>query len=90
MNKQLARPSMPCAECRDRPAALQLMAQQEADPSAGPIVQEVTLEELQAFSKEHLPPYQVPRSAIFVDEIPRNAMGKVNKKQLIKDLFPGD
>ncbi|GMF33193.1 unnamed protein product [Phytophthora lilii] len=36
------------------------------------------------FSKEHLASYRVPRKYFFVDEIPKNAMGKVNKKALAK------
>ncbi|CAI5726154.1 unnamed protein product [Hyaloperonospora brassicae] len=34
------------------------------------------------FLKEHLASYRVPRKYLFVDEIPKNAMGKVNKKAL--------
>ena len=52
------------------------------------LVQKVTLEQLQSFAKEHLPPYQVPQQVEFVDDIPRNAMGKINKKQLLKSMFP--
>lgn len=33
-----------------------------------------------------LPP-QVPKRIEFVDALPRNAMGKVNKKQLLRDFF---
>ena len=51
-------------------------------------MQKLGLTELQAFAKEHLPPYQVPRHAVFIEKIPRNAMGKVNKKQLSQDMFP--
>lgn len=36
------------------------------------------------FSKEHLASYRVPRKYFFVEEIPKNAMGKVNKKALAK------
>ncbi|KAF4315073.1 hypothetical protein G195_011417 [Phytophthora kernoviae 00238/432] len=36
------------------------------------------------FTKEHLASYRVPRKYFFVDEIPKNAMGKVNKKLLTK------
>jgi malonyl-CoA/methylmalonyl-CoA synthetase len=36
------------------------------------------------FSKEHLASYRVPRKYYFVEEIPKNAMGKVNKKALAK------
>lgn len=37
---------------------------------------------------EKLPTYQVPKQVIILDEIPRNAMGKINKKALRKKLFP--
>ncbi|CAI5734345.1 unnamed protein product [Peronospora farinosa] len=36
------------------------------------------------FVKEHLASYRVPRKYFFVHEIPKNAMGKVNKKALAK------
>ena len=48
---------------------------------------QVGLEELQRFAAGELPPYQLPRQLRLVDALPRNAMGKVNKKQLVKDLF---
>lgn len=35
-----------------------------------------------SFAKEHMPAYRVPRKYFFVDQIPKNAMGKVNKKAL--------
>lgn len=47
----------------------------------------MTLAELQKFAKEKLATYKVPRLALFVDEIPKNAMGKVSKKPLV-NLFP--
>ncbi|GLD96146.1 hypothetical protein PINS_up004824 [Pythium insidiosum] len=37
---------------------------------------------LPAFAKQHLADYRVPRRYFLVDEIPKNAMGKVNKKAL--------
>lgn len=37
--------------------------------------------------RELLPPEKVPRVVRFVEEIPKNAMGKVNKKGLVKDMF---
>ncbi|RLN20177.1 hypothetical protein BBJ28_00010956 [Nothophytophthora sp. Chile5] len=36
------------------------------------------------FTKEHLADYRMPRKYFFVEEIPKNAMGKVNKKALAK------
>lgn len=40
--------------------------------------------QLRDWLKPKLSAYQVPRQYLFVDSIPRNAMGKINKKQLIK------
>ena len=45
-------------------------------------------EDIVAYAQKHLPTYQVPRTLKLVDAIPRNAMGKINKKQLVKQLFP--
>jgi len=47
----------------------------------------LTIQELKKWAGERLPPYQVPTIVKFCDSIPRNAMGKVNKKQLVIDLF---
>lgn len=48
----------------------------------------LTLRDLRAWARERLPPYQLPRQLELVEAIPRNAMGKVNKKELRKQLFP--
>ncbi len=45
-----------------------------------------TDEELRRFCGERLPPYQVPDAFLRVDAVPRNAMGKVNKKALAKEV----
>ncbi|MBJ7472786.1 MAG: acyl-CoA synthetase, partial [Solirubrobacteraceae bacterium] len=42
----------------------------------------VTQEELQAFVRNNLARYKVPREVIFLDEIPRNQMGKILKREL--------
>lgn len=47
----------------------------------------LVLEELQAWCKERLAPYKVPRALRTVDVLPRNAMGKVLKPEVSK-LFP--
>jgi fatty-acyl-CoA synthase len=39
-------------------------------------------EELKAFVKENLARYKVPRDVVFIDELPRNATGKVLKREL--------
>ena len=38
------------------------------------------------FAGQRLPKYQVPHRVVVLTEIPRNAMGKLNKKALKKDL----
>jgi malonyl-CoA/methylmalonyl-CoA synthetase len=44
----------------------------------------VTGEELIRFCREKLAPYKSPKSIVFRDDLPRNAMGKVQKAQLRK------
>ncbi len=43
---------------------------------------EVGGEELRAYVKENLARYKVPRDIVFVEELPRNATGKVLKREL--------
>lgn len=33
-------------------------------------------------------PYAIPTELIVVEEIPRNQMGKVNKKELLQRFYP--
>jgi acyl-CoA synthetase (AMP-forming)/AMP-acid ligase II len=42
-----------------------------------------TADELTAFCQERLADYKVPRRVTFVDELPRNATGKVLKRELV-------
>jgi fatty-acyl-CoA synthase len=44
---------------------------------------DVSEEEVQAFVKDNLARYKVPRDVIFLDELPRNPTGKVLKRELI-------
>ncbi|KAJ5580289.1 uncharacterized protein N7459_006274 [Penicillium hispanicum] len=37
--------------------------------------------------KDHLAPYKIPQEMKVLKAIPRNAMGKVNKKALVKEVF---
>ncbi|OUZ99991.1 AMP-dependent synthetase/ligase [Macleaya cordata] len=46
----------------------------------------ISLEELQTWAKEKLAPYKIPTRLLLWDSLPRNAMGKVNKKELKKML----
>jgi fatty-acyl-CoA synthase len=43
---------------------------------------EVSEDELRAWVKENLARYKVPREIVFLDELPRNATGKVLKREL--------
>ena len=38
--------------------------------------------------KERLVPYKIPQVMVTVDDIPKNAMGKINKKQLVAQVWP--
>lgn len=51
-------------------------------------VVQIDLESLQKHASEKLAPYQIPKLLKVLEEMPRNAMGKINKKGLIKDVFP--
>ncbi|KNA22452.1 hypothetical protein SOVF_033320 [Spinacia oleracea] len=46
----------------------------------------LTLEELCSWAKEKLAPYKLPTKLHIWESLPRNAMGKVNKKELKKSL----
>ncbi|KAB2611299.1 malonate--CoA ligase [Pyrus ussuriensis x Pyrus communis] len=48
----------------------------------------ISLEELSFWAKDKLAPYKIPTRLILWDSLPRNAMGKVNKKELKKTLAP--
>ena len=47
----------------------------------------LTLSELRMWARDFMAPYMIPTELRVVDIIPRNAMGKINKKQLLKDIF---
>ena len=47
---------------------------------------ELTEEEVQAFCRDDLASYKKPREVVFVDELPRNAMGKVLKHEVREGL----
>src|SRR3954468_16476579 len=42
-------------------------------------------DDLKAYIKSNLASYKVPRDVVFLDELPRNATGKVVKRELAKD-----
>lgn len=45
------------------------------------------VKEMRRDLKAHVPPFKIPQDLEIVDSIKRNAMGKVNKKDLITDVF---
>lgn len=64
------------------------------DPKWGEIVaaaitsstETTSLKDIQSWSKNYLSAYKIPRKLIFLEELPKNAMGKVVKKDL-RDYF---
>jgi len=42
----------------------------------------LTAEAVQAYVKDNLARFKVPRDVVFVEELPRNATGKILKKEL--------
>ena len=47
----------------------------------------VTLEDIRVICKEHLSSYKMPKKLLEWDgDLPRNVMGKINKKQIKKQL----
>ncbi|KAA0046889.1 malonate--CoA ligase isoform X1 [Cucumis melo var. makuwa] len=47
----------------------------------------MSLDELRTWAKDKLAPYKLPTMLLLKDSLPRNAMGKVNKKELKKKLI---
>jgi len=47
----------------------------------------LTLQELRSWCEDKMPKYWLPSDLRILNEMPRNAMGKVNKKELIKTIF---
>ncbi|KAM4630075.1 malonate--CoA ligase ACSF3, mitochondrial-like [Polymixia lowei] len=48
----------------------------------------LTLAELKTWGREHMASYTIPTGLVLVEEMPRNQMGKVNKKDLLRHFFP--
>uniref|UniRef100_A0A3B4AJW7 Uncharacterized protein n=1 Tax=Periophthalmus magnuspinnatus TaxID=409849 RepID=A0A3B4AJW7_9GOBI len=47
----------------------------------------LTLSDLKIWAREHMAPYTIPTGLLLVDQMPRNQMGKVNKKELLRHFF---
>ncbi|CAL9701563.1 unnamed protein product [Knipowitschia caucasica] len=48
----------------------------------------LTLSDLKIWAREHMAPYTIPAGLLLVEEMPRNQMGKVNKKELLRHFYP--
>jgi malonyl-CoA/methylmalonyl-CoA synthetase len=75
----------------EHPAVAEVAVIGAPDPTWGEVVTAcvvarggapLTLEVLQAFARDRLAPYKLPRALRLVDALPRNAMGKVQKQKL--------
>jgi acyl-CoA synthetase (AMP-forming)/AMP-acid ligase II len=75
----------------EHPAVAEVAVRGVADPTFGEVVTAwvvargpapPTLPELQTFARERLAPYKLPRALHVIAELPRNAMGKVQKQRL--------
>ncbi len=66
----------PDAEWGERVTAVIVLHQTES----------VTGDELMRFCREKLAPYKSPKSIVFREDLPRNAMGKVQKAELRKEI----
>lgn len=69
-----------------RVAAVVVVQSAAADEGA-PAEREQRQQELLAFCREQLATYQVPVEFRWVEELPRNAMGKVNKRGVLAEMF---
>lgn len=49
--------------------------------------QKMSLADLKQWASGYMVPYQIPTVLLVVDELPRNTMGKVNKKELNAMFF---
>ncbi|XP_028595830.2 malonate--CoA ligase ACSF3, mitochondrial isoform X1 [Podarcis muralis] len=49
--------------------------------------QALSLTDLKEWAREFMAPYTIPSELLVVEEIPRNQMGKVDKKQLLKHFY---
>lgn len=73
--------AVPNAEMGEEVKALVMAAEPASPPAAA---------DLDAFCREHLAGYKCPRSYEFVDDLGRNAMGKINKRSLMRPFWPTD
>jgi malonyl-CoA/methylmalonyl-CoA synthetase len=93
--RELAVFGVPCPTYGEKIAAVVVPAGESEDAiyAAASALQDPAaatkfLADIKEFLKDKLPPYKVPTVLKVVSGIPRNAMGKINKKALRAELFP--
>jgi len=74
-----------CIGVPDHEMGERLVALVQARPDA-----EVALDVLSAWCREHLAGYKCPKEFRFVAEVPRNPLGKIDKRSLRSSLLEGD
>lgn len=53
-------------------------------PKSSNDVADLSIDSIRQYAKQYLPHYSLPDSITIREQIPRNAMGKVNKKELAR------
>lgn len=53
-----------------------------------PLNSHLCVKRLFLYCREHMAPYIIPTGLVLVEEMPRNQMGKVNKKDLLRHFSP--
>jgi len=48
----------------------------------------LTLTEVRDWGRNKMPPYSLPKQMKIVSAIPKSAIGKVNKKEIVQEMFP--
>ncbi|WP_460378735.1 AMP-binding enzyme, partial [Thermus brockianus] len=48
----------------------------------------VTEKDIEAFCRQHLAAYKVPRIIVFRDSLPKSSVGKILKRELTKEVGP--
>ena len=71
--------------CRDRRRRRRTTASGCARSSCSPTGEEASEDDLKDHVRKNLARYKVPREVVFLDELPRNATGKVVKRELPAD-----